>query len=231
VELIKKILLGVSFLVFLGARMPPDPAPAPAPASAPVTRDELTEAIDSAQRAIKVAQLKIEMFRQQSVQPPSAPPPVTVVSQPPTEPDSVIKQVRDVVVPVFLLALTAFIGVVASNIPTAKNALNNWIQMRLAVHQQERVYAAANTAAGQIETKLDRGAITLGEVTEDNTKIRQIVADALRPVRESAEAQGANVDTVAPIVVARVDTGSRVSQKVIAPKVDSFNAPSVPRGA
>jgi hypothetical protein len=208
-SLIRTIALGFGLIVLCAADAPP-----PSPATTP---EALNDAAEAVLRANRVLQLQLEMARRREQPAPvvnvTAPPAVVNVAPTPVvaESDSavVIKQIRDAVVPVFLLALTAFIGVVASNIPAARDALNSWIQLKLTAHQQARVYAAADTAAGQIETKLDRKALTVGDITEDSPKIRAIVADALRPVKESAAAQGANVDTVTPIVIARVDTGSR----------------------
>jgi len=117
-----------------------------------------------------------------------------------------LQEIRDVAEPVFLAGVLAFLGIVAKNLPAAMRALDAWIKLKLTNHQQERVYAAAQTAAGVIETHLDRGTMTLADVTEGNSQVRQIVASALKPVAESAAAQGATLDSLTPVVVARVNT-------------------------
>jgi hypothetical protein len=208
-SLIRTIALGFGLIVLCAADAPP-----PSPATTP---EALNDAAEAVLRANRVLQLQLEMARRREQPTPvvnvTAPPAVVNVAPTPVvaESDSavVIKQIRDAALPVLVAGILAFLGVVAAKIPAATTALSQWIDLRLNVYQQDRVYAAANTAAGQIETKLDRHALTVGEVTEDSPKIRAIVADALRPVKESAAAQGANVDTVTPIVIARVDTGSR----------------------
>jgi hypothetical protein len=213
---------GVGLLVLTAADAPPAP---PAPPTAAVTQEELNQALYDALKASKVAQLKLEMMQRQygnqprNVEPPvvnvAAPaPPVVNVTSPTTPVESttsaIIRQARDAALPVFMAGFLAFLAVVSRNIPAAVSALDQWIQLKLTVHQQDRVYAAVQTAAGQIETKIDRGAMTIGEVSEDNVKVRQIVSAALAPVKESAAAQGATVDSLAPVVVGRVDTNARV---------------------
>jgi len=179
------------------------PLPAAAP---PAPRDDATSAIEAAQRAVAVAQLKLELMKQaaQKVQQPA---PVAIV---PVEQDnSVIREIRDVATPIFMAGVLAFLGIVAKNLPAAMRALDAWIQLRLTTHQQGRVYAAAQTAAGVIETQIDRGAMTVADVSKDNTKVRQIVAEALEPVKESAMAQGATVDNITPVVIGRIDTNRK----------------------
>lgn len=220
-NVLRAAALGVGLLALTAADAPPSP---PAPPAAAVTQDELNQALFDAMKASKVAQLKLEMMQrqygtQQRAEPPvvnvAAPaPPVVNVTSPTTPVESttsaIIRQARDAALPVFMAGFLAFLAVVSRNIPAAVNALDQWIQLKLTVHQQDRVYAAVQTAAGQIETKIDRGAMTIGEVSEDNVKVRQIVSAALAPVKESAAAQGATVDSLTPVVVGRVDTNARV---------------------
>jgi len=214
------VAISVGLLILTAADLPPPPSDAPAqPATtgAPITREEVSDAFVAAQKALTVANLKLEMLKRSGAAVGVAPV-VNVAAPPETGSGAVLRQIRDAAVPVFMAGLLAFLGVVAKNLPAATDALDKWIQLRLTTHQQGRVYAAVQTAAGQIETKIDRGAMAVSEVTEDSPKVRAIVRNALLPVQESAEAQGATVDSLAPVVVGRVDT--KGARKASAPVVN-----------
>ena len=96
----------------------------------------------------------------------------------------------------------------------------------VAVTDQERaaISAALDTAKGQIETDIDQGHLTIGEVVADHPAIVQAAQDALARVPAAAAAQNVSLGTAAQIIVGRVDTSSR-------PRVVAYmpTAPSIPR--
>lgn len=199
------LIVGLVIPLFVAAQ-PDSQQDAPAQRSAAVTQDEVADAFVAAQKAMRVAQIKLELMKQTAARE-GRTAPVAVV--PVEQESSALREIRDAATPIFMAGVLAFLGIVAKNLPAAMRALDAWIQLRLTTHQQGRVDAAAQTAAGVIETQIDRGAMTVADVSKDNSKVRQIVSDAMEPVKESALAQGATVDSMVPVVIGRVDTGRK----------------------
>lgn len=104
------------------------------------------------------------------------------------------------------LALLGFIGILGKNLPAILEMFSAWLKLQIDQHQQGRVEAAARTAAGIIQTKIDQGDMTIQDVRTENKGLQQVVSDALVPVKESAAAQKATVESVSRMVIGMTDT-------------------------
>jgi hypothetical protein len=72
--------------------------------------------------------------------------------------------------------------------------------------QRSAVNAALTTAAGIIQTDLDRGTLKAADISTAHPVVVQAAADALARVPDSAAAQGTTLISAAEIIVGRVST-------------------------
>jgi hypothetical protein len=101
------------------------------------------------------------------------------------------------------LLLTALIGVY---IPQGIAAFQKRTGIQVTAQEQASVYAAAQTAAGIVETQLDQGVLRLQHITPENPVIVDHAKAAIASVVGSAFAQNTSQATMARMIVARVDT-------------------------
>jgi hypothetical protein len=117
----------------------------------------------------------------------------------------------------FLLGLAALAWVLR----TYPDQIIDLVQRNTGLHvtdqQRASIKAAAQTAAGQIETMIDQGIMSVSEVHEDHPKLLSVVRSAMARNPEAVAGQAVTEPHLAQMVVGLVDTGSRVAAKPGAP--------------
>jgi hypothetical protein len=108
-------------------------------------------------------------------------------------------------------------------VPMAIDAFNRRTGIHQTEEQRANLIALVNTAAGQIETKLDQGVMSVAHVHVDNPTVLAAAQNlvALAPVVTAN--LGVTADGVAAMIVGAVDT----SKHGAAPAVMSFTGASI----
>ncbi len=99
-------------------------------------------------------------------------------------------------------------GLLAIYVPQAMAVLQARTRIQLTDQQRATMLGAVRTAAGVIETNLDRGALRLAHVDIANPVVRAEAAAAINAVPLAAEALNMTVDGVARMIVGAIDTGA-----------------------
>lgn len=148
------------------------------------------------------------------VTPPPEPVPVVVAPQP-----DLLTQVLAALQPVLTALLVAIGGVltvlVRAYVPRIIAVFEQATSIKLTEQQRAAIYAAAETAKGIIQTKLDQGIIQVAHVTTDNAVVMEQARAALTRVPGAAAAQNVTPEQMAAIVVGRVDTTPKTSPLVV----------------
>lgn len=119
-----------------------------------------------------------------------------------------------IVQPILALAGTAIAGLLAVYVPKAISAFEKRTGIMLTDQQRATVMGAVQTAAGVIETDLDKGALAISHVNISNSAIRAQATAAIAAVPDAAAALGVTPDSVARMIVGAVDTGAHGAQPV-----------------
>lgn len=91
-------------------------------------------------------------------------------------------------------------------IPWAIQAYQRRTGVQITDQQRAAVQSALTTAAGLIQTQLDRGFLTRADIVPDGAAVTAAAIAALDRVPTSAAAVGTTPGTAATIVASRVDT-------------------------
>lgn len=108
--------------------------------------------------------------------------------------------------------------------PPALAAFQARTGIALTDQQRAAVLGAVSTAAGVIETDIDRGALSIAHVHVGNQSVLLQAQSAINAVPNAAAALGLTPDAVARMIVGQVDTGSRTSAAPVTAPADPVNA-------
>ena len=109
-------------------------------------------------------------------------------------------------------------GLIAIFVPRAIAAIEARTKVQITDQERQAVFAALQTAAGIIKTKLDQGVLKIGDITPGNPAVVAQAQAALARVPDSAAAQGTTPVSAAEIIVGRVNT-SPVLPVIVVPPV------------
>jgi hypothetical protein len=110
--------------------------------------------------------------------------------------------------PILTVLGTIITGLLVIYVPKALDAFQKWAGVQLTEQQRQTILGSVQTAAGKIETKLDQSLLNVSHVTVDNPIIRQEAQSAIAAVPTAAAALGMTEDSVARMIVGRVDTAT-----------------------
>lgn len=119
-----------------------------------------------------------------------------------------IIDLEPIVRPVLATAGTVIAALLAIYVPKAIDALQKWTGIILTDQQRATVLGAVQTAAGNIETKLDQSILQTAHVTIDNPAVQAEAASAIAAVPNAAAALNMTVDGVARMIIGKVDTAA-----------------------
>lgn len=104
------------------------------------------------------------------------------------------------------LAITTLVGIF---VPKALAAFQERTGIQLSAQQQATVMAAAQTAAGILQTKLDQGALKIEHIDVGNSAVLEQARAALARVPVAAAAMNKTLPSMAETIVGLVDTTPR----------------------
>jgi hypothetical protein len=137
-----------------------------------------------------------------------------------------------ILTPLTQIAGIAITGLLAIYIPKALAAFQARTGIQLTDQQRATVLGAVQTAAGNLETKLDQGVIKVAQINVNNPAIQAQAQAAINAVPDAMKALNMTPDSVARMIVGKADTGSHGPQPtpvVVAPgTVVTANAPPAP---
>lgn len=136
-----------------------------------------------------------------------------------------------IIEPIMALIGATITGLIAVYVPRALNAFEKRTGIQLTENQRKTVQDAVGTAAGMLETDLDKGALRVAHINVNNPEIQRQAQAVINAVPQSAAALGMTVDGVARMIVGATDT--RVPPVLaLAPTINNmFGAAGAPIGA
>ena len=121
-----------------------------------------------------------------------------------------------VVQPVLEIVGTVAAAVIAAYVPVALAAFQKRTGIVLTSQQQAAVQAAAQNAAGRIETLLDQRALSVAHVSVGDPAIQAEANAVIGYLPEAAAALGVTPETVAAMIVGKVNTAPAAAAAVAA---------------
>ena len=97
---------------------------------------------------------------------------------------------------------------VTAYVPIAIAAFQKRTGIELTAQQRATVLGAVQTAAGTLETKLDQGVMRVSQVHVEDAEVRDQAQKAINAVPDAMNALGMTPDSVARIIVGKVDTAA-----------------------
>lgn len=101
---------------------------------------------------------------------------------------------------------TIFTGLTAYYLPKFLSALERRTGIELNESQRQTVLTAVTTAAGLLETALDRGDLKTGDIDTHHPAVKMQAAQVLDAVPHASASFGLTLSDVARLIVSRVDT-------------------------
>jgi hypothetical protein len=111
-----------------------------------------------------------------------------------------------IVQPVLEIVGTVAAAVIAAYVPMALAAFQKRTGIVLTANQQAAVQAAAQNAAGRIETLIDQKALSVAHVSVGSPTIQAEAQAVIGYLPEAAAALGVTPDSVAAMIVGKVNT-------------------------
>jgi hypothetical protein len=124
-----------------------------------------------------------------------------------------------VIHPLVAVVGTIFTAMVAYYLPKFLAAFENRTGIELTEAQRQTVIGAVTTAAGVLETALDRGDLKTLDIAAAHPAVKTQAAQVLDAVPKAAAAFGLTVPDVARLIVSRVDTARHVPPFVLPAEV------------
>ena len=103
---------------------------------------------------------------------------------------------------------------VTAYVPIAIAAFQKRTGIELTDQQRATVLGAVQTAAGTLETKLDQGIMSVSQVHVADAEVRDQAQKAINAVPDAMKALGMTPDSVARIIVGKVDTATHGPEAV-----------------
>lgn len=113
-----------------------------------------------------------------------------------------------IVQPIIAVVGTVIAGFLAVYVPRAIAAFETRTGIMLTDQQRAIVAGAIKTAAGVIETDLDKGAMSISHVNVNSAAIQDQANAAIAAVPKAAAALGVTPDSVARMIVGAVNTSA-----------------------
>lgn len=113
-----------------------------------------------------------------------------------------------IVQPILAAAGAIISGLAAIYVPKAITAFQDRTHIILTENQRKTVMDAVNTAAGVLETDLDKGAVKVEHIDVGSPEVTQQAQRVVSAVPIAASALGLTVSGVARMIVGATDTGS-----------------------
>lgn len=110
------------------------------------------------------------------------------------------------------LVITGLLGVY---VPKAISAFEKRTGIMLTDQQRATMLGAVQTAAGVLETDLDKGALKVAHISVSNPAVLAQASAAIAAVPVAAAALGVTPDSVARMIVGAVDTASHSPTPVV----------------
>jgi hypothetical protein len=113
-----------------------------------------------------------------------------------------------VVQPLLAVAGAVIATELAIYVPKAVAAFEARTGIQLTDQQRATVIGAVNTAAGTLETKLDQGVLSVAHINVGNASVQAEAQAAINAVPQAMAALQMTPDSVARMIVGKVDTGT-----------------------
>ena len=110
--------------------------------------------------------------------------------------------------PIIAIAGTVLTGLAAVYVPKALAAFEARTKIQLTDQQRATVLGAVTTAAGMLETRLDQGAMVDAHINVGNATVQAEAQAAINAVPQAMAALQMTPDSVARMIVGKVDTGT-----------------------
>lgn len=111
-----------------------------------------------------------------------------------------------IIEPIMALIGATITGLIAVYVPRALNAFEKRTGIQLTENQRKTVQDAVGTAAGVLETDLDKGALRVAHININNPEIQKQAQAVINAVPKDAAALGMTVDGVARMIVGATNT-------------------------
>lgn len=121
-----------------------------------------------------------------------------------------------IVQPILALSSAVITGLLAVYVPKAITAFEARTGIQLTDQQRATVLGSVQTAAGVLETDLDKGALTAAHINITNPAVLTQAQQAINAVPVAAGALGLTVPDVARMIVGKVDTAAHGAAPVTA---------------
>jgi hypothetical protein len=115
---------------------------------------------------------------------------------------------------------------VAVYVPRGIAAVEARTGVQVTDQQRAAIYAAINTAAGVLQTKLDTGALLRSEIAPNSPAVTAEAMKARASVPDAVVAQNTSLETISRKIVATVDTSPKPT--VLFPAAMTTNKPPTP---
>ena len=116
--------------------------------------------------------------------------------------------------PLLAIVGTVMTGLAAIYVPKALAAFQARTHIQLTDQQRATVIGAVNTAAGTLETKLDQGVLSVAHINVGNASVQAEAQAAINAVPQAMAALQMTPDSVARMIVGKVDTGTHGAMAV-----------------
>jgi len=104
---------------------------------------------------------------------------------------------------------------VTAYVPIALAAFQKRTGIQLTDQQRATVLGAVQTAAGTLETKLDQGVVKVAQINVGDSAVAEQAQKAINAVPDAMKALGMTQDSVARIIVGKVDTAAHGDPPVV----------------
>lgn len=119
-----------------------------------------------------------------------------------------------ILTPLTQVAGIVLTGLIAIYVPKALAAFQARTGIQLTDQQRATVLGAVQTAAGTIETKLDQGVVKVAQIHVADAAVQTQAQAAINAVPDAMKALGMTPDSVARMIVGKVDTAAHGSETV-----------------
>jgi hypothetical protein len=119
--------------------------------------------------------------------------------------------------PVLAVIGTVIAGLLAIYVPKGLAAFQARTGIELTDQQRTVILGAVQTAAGNLETQLDQGAIKVAHINISNATVRSEALAAINAVPDAMAALNMTTDGVARMIIGKVDTAAH-GQAVASPQ-------------
>lgn len=116
--------------------------------------------------------------------------------------------ITPIVQPILAAAGAVIAGLAAIYVPKALAAFQDRTGIILTENQRQTVKGAVDTAAGVLETALDKGAAKVEHIEIGTPQVTQQAQAVISAVPDAAAALGLTVDGVSRMIVGKVDTSA-----------------------